>query len=525
MFTSSSFNTVQQICKEETPAISKVLKNADWYWAHVPKKYHKDKTAESLEEHIHLVLKKFEKAVLAYGLDPVIDRLIADYIEANFEQSKLLLVGNYVKRLFVHIVAFHDHGKVNVNFQARPDKMNNPRFDERPSELQHFHSALGAYIYLAKYIQDIHSNTAFDTKDKALLGHTVVAFSYVIFKHHSSFLNKKEVEDNLLFSEKQATEMKEYLDAYLYDVHPALLKDFHKKIARLIKQCRDKVQQAFTIVSLVRLGFSLLTASDYMASGEYMLDLQLDNFQVLTQQRVEELYQTVAKAKYFPNSKSLNYNRFAYEALDGYQLQNPKLGSNQNLNILRKEMAIEVLRNIRANTHRNLFYIEAPTGGGKTNLSMLAMVELLKANPELNRVYYVFPFTTLITQTYQSIIDTLGLSPNEVVALHSKSGFKQYQSDAEEVDARYGNAQLNFVDNLFVNYPFCLLSHIKFFDVLKGNKKSTNYLLHRLANSVVIIDELQSYNPHHWDKIIHLIQQFAHYFNIKFILMLSLIHI
>ena len=70
-----------------------------------------------------------------------------------------------------------------------------------------------------------------------------------------------------------------------------------------------------------------------------------------------------------------------------------------------------------------------------------------------------------------------------------------------------------------MNYPFCLLSHIRFFDILKTNEKETNYLLHRLANSIVVIDELQSYNPSHWDKVIYFIRQYAEKFNIKFILM------
>ena len=39
------------------------------------------------------------------------------------------------------------------------------------------------------------------------------------------------------------------------------------------------------------------------------------------------------------------------------------------------------------------------------------------------------------------------------------------------------------------------MSHVKFFDMLKTNRKEANYLLHRLANAVVGIDELQTYNP------------------------------
>jgi len=43
--------------------------------------------------------------------------------------------------------------------------------------------------------------------------------------------------------------------------------------------------------------------------------------------------------------------------------------------------------------------------------------------------------------------------------------------------------------------------------------------MHRLANSIVIIDELQTYSPSEWDKVIYFINKYAKYFNIKFILM------
>ena len=64
-----------------------------------------------------------------------------------------------------------------------------------------------------------------------------------------------------------------------------------------------------------------------------------------------------------------------------------------------------------------------------------------------------------------------------------------------------------------------LLSHIRFFDILKSNSKDLNYLLHRLSNSLVIIDEIQSYPPNTWDKITYFIVNYAKYFNMKFVVM------
>jgi CRISPR-associated endonuclease/helicase Cas3 len=199
--------------------------------------------------------------------------------------------------------------------------------------------------------------------------------------------------------------------------------------------------------------------------------------------------------------------------LNGYQFTYPTEPNNENLNKLRQELSIEVIQNIRKNKDKKVFYIEAPTGGGKTNLSMLAAAELLKQHQEISNIYYVFPFTTLITQTYHALKETMGLTEDEIIQLHSKEGFK------EKADGEYGREKQNHIDYLFLNFPVALLSHVKFFDVLKTNGKESNYLLHHLANSIVVVDELQSYPPKIWDSLIFFIQNYAHYFNIRFILM------
>ncbi len=205
----------------------------------------------------------------------------------------------------------------------------------------------------------------------------------------------------------------------------------------------------------------------------------------------------------------------------------PRGNGGAVLNELRQRMTLEAIAQIRKNATHRLFYLEAPTGGGKTNISMLVAAELLKLNPELNKVFYVFPFTTLITQTNKAILETWGLTTDEVALMQSKAGFQEKygnketeNGDGEELeDGKYGKDKLNYLSNLFGFYPICLMTHIRFFDMLKSNEKDTIYLMHRLANAIVILDEMQSYNPELWAKMIYLIEQYAHFFNIRFILM------
>jgi CRISPR-associated endonuclease/helicase Cas3 len=160
---------------------------------------------------------------------------------------------------------------------------------------------------------------------------------------------------------------------------------------------------------------------------------------------------------------------------------------------------------------------------------MLAVAELMRANPELNKVNYVFPFTTLITQTHKSIKETLLLEDDDMALLHSRTGFQvlaesdKNQSGDEDNESRadgvYGDNKRDYLQNLFVLYPFTLMTHVRFFDILKSDRKDDIYLMHRLANSVVVLDELQSYPPKQWDKMLHLLNQYGQFFNIRFILM------
>lgn len=521
MSMSNSYKTVPDILRE-APSLSGYLKNADHYYAHTPRDPSSSSTPETLSEHIELVNAYFKKLTGIHKLDGIINRLISSYLlEHNCKDQQ---VGEYAKLLFVNTIVFHDFGKINENFQAAENKMNNPHFKGKEivdSPISTRHSSLGAFIYLGKHLNDI--QRAFKGKNQGLLAMCCFMLSYLIFKHHSKKLND-DYDYTICFSQDlkncNAGEfkafMKKYIEAYQFEVGPTVYR-FLAEPELFQNNDYRKLITSFSLYTLSKLNFSLLTASDYLATNQYMNGIPVDDFGILTKTRIDEIYGHLTQGEWLNQTeRKRNFNKDTYQDIENYTFCNPKEENGTNLNILRKEMAIEVIRNIRKNLNKNLFYIEAPTGGGKTNLSILTTMELLKAHKgKYNKVFYVFPFTTLVTQTYKSIRETLGLREDEVVELHSKAGFKEKQQD----DARYGGEKLNYINNLFVNYPFSLLTHIRFFDILKTNEKETNYLLHRFANSIVVIDELQSYNPSHWDKVIYFIKQYAEKFNIKFILM------
>ncbi|MXV38204.1 CRISPR-associated helicase Cas3' [Flavobacteriaceae bacterium Ap0902] len=516
---SNSYKTVSEIIEEwkKDYNFAILLKDAENYYAHTNP--YALPPYETLEEHIDLVLIYFDKLCKIHQLDRIIYGLIYEYLQIVDLESPILQL--FIKKLFVFTIVYHDHGKVNENFQASQEKMNNIYFkgkENLDNAIGTHHSTLSSYIYLNHLLDDAIVLFKHNKKEQKCAITIALLFSYAIYLHHSKYLYN-DYWEKIIRESKKVEHFESYLKIFNKKLNNPQVSSILGNLEILKREkFTSPFEKSFPLYQLIRLNFSLLTASDYLATNQYMSGFPVEDFGVLSESRIDELYNEVKNNEWINKSMGkVNYNKKTYDELNTLSLdKKPIEKSNQNLNLLRQQMATEAIRNIRNHPNQSIFYLEAPTGGGKTNISMLLTLELLKNNKNLNKVYYVFPFTTLIDQTFESIKENLDLNDYEIVALHSKASFNN-SSDAE--DDQYGTQKKNYINRLFVNYPFCLLSHIRFFDILKTNVKETNYLLHRIANSIVVIDELQAYSPEHWDKVMYFIAQYARAYNIKFIIM------
>lgn len=482
------------------------LPEACKYLAHLPN--NESDPAETLGEHMDLVLNYFERLCYDHDVETILERLIA-----NLKVTQLR--SDYLKLLFVEAIAFHDFGKVNENFQFLRMRNNKFRFNSKVSiKPPHGHSELGAFIFIVHHLENIDASEYTD-EDKVWLSTVTLMFANSILLHHTSRIDKPPIErikQTTLFNNIDAIET--YLNNYGMQ-QPDVTKYYFNNIEAIKNQFESEY---FDLWLLLRLNFSLLTSADYMATGHYMDKRGKDFYSsgTICNALRKRITENARKTEHY------NSEAFRLSEILNYQFIHPirKDGEGLNLNILRLEMAIEVIRTIRAKSDKHFFYLEAPTGGGKTNLSMLVTSELLDKNSELNKVFYVFPFTTLVTQTHIAIKKTLGINDEETALLHSKAGFQFKNGKSEEEnDGLYGNEKVDYINNLFALYPIILLTHIRFFDILKSNHKETIYLMHRLANSIVVMDEMQSYSPSEWDKMLYFINNYSEIFNIRFVLM------
>ena len=490
--------TFNEIISESIIPLEKDLLNHSKYFAHTKNDL---ASRESLKDHTDLVLEYSLKLIQANNLESIIDRLITQTINDSSLQDQNT-AQNYLKELFIKSIYSHDFGKTNENFQRA--KMKNPLFQNViANNIDSKHSILSAYLFTADSFKHIFNSTL-NNQDKNYLFVYTLLFTHPILKHHG-WIDDASV---IPFEKDIIESLKVYLQIF------ENLRNLNDRFSNFL-QSKDtviswvgKLNLGFSFFALLKLNSSLLTASDYYATNEFMVNIRCDDFGIINESLREKIISGVSEIYY---NKEMYYKFDYYNSLSFTELNE---FSNTNLNLLRQKLSSEVVNGVRNTIEKRLFYIEAPTGSGKTNLSILVLAELLKNRKDTSKIFYVFPFTTLITQTFKFLKENLHLKSSEIAEIHSKAPFNK-----KEDDAIYGNERKNYIDNLFVNYPISLVSHIKFFDILTSNEKESNYLLHRIANSIVIIDEIQSYNPSEWDKVNYLIQKYSETFNITFIIM------
>jgi len=502
----NSFNSFESFSEifEKTPFLDRRLPDYQIYYAHIDPL----KAPELLSDHVKTTCSYTLRLITEHGIEPVVHNLIRPFLD-GYDDITWQQTGNFIKKLFFNAIVYHDYGKINENFQVK--RMNNAHFKvNRKNKIDSRHSILSAYLYIAEHLKELYENSYFTEEIKKKLFLLTFLFANNINRHHASYIDMVvDYPDELIRSLKSYLSVlsMEFEDRFLLNVFQNF-QSYRKDYIRcfLSEKCR------FPLYALLKLNFSLLTASDYYATFSYKQDVHINDFGILSQAEKE------CFVNQFQVSKSYNHELFAKkDFFINYPFENLQTCCPENLNILRKKLLAEVLDSIQTHRDKNVFYLEAPTGSGKTNLSLAAALEIFKAFPEINKIFYVFPFTTLITQTAQTIKETLNVTDDQLIELHSKAGF--HSKNEERNDGSYGAEYVNYIDYLFVNYPVTLLTHIKFFDILKSNDKDANYLIHRLANSIIIIDEIQSYTPAHWDKIAYFITQYADYFNMKVIIM------
>ena len=149
---------------------------------------------------------------------------------------------------------------------------------------------------------------------------------------------------------------------------------------------------------------------------------------------------------------------------------------------------------------QGLFTLNAPTGSGKT-LAMLAWaLEHCRAHGHLSRIIVVLPYLTIMEQTAQVYRKGLaGWLPGElrsraILEHHSLASWKSvpFAKQPDDEQERNGSSPRFLAENW--DAPIIVTSTVQFFESLFASSPSACRKLHHIANSVILLDEVQTLN-------------------------------
>jgi CRISPR-associated endonuclease/helicase Cas3 len=490
--------------------ISKLINNKVPFYAHK-----KPGKLETLNEHTDLCEKYFKKIIVSRNLEDIFLNFEKIYLKNISEEAKELF-----RELLINTVLFHDIGKINPVFQKK-NMENNIKGSEKFSQIGSKHSIISSVLYIDYYIKRVTKLPKSDVNEILLF---LYLNAYVIAKHHGDldvfykflklFEGGKEDEDDR--DGYNVLEIFKDNDREVYNHDLTLNSGMGKKSCGIVKQYlvkRTEDSNGIYIYIYEKLLFSLLVASDFYSTTEFMNEVELEEFGDI--EGIEEFYDIYKETKIYKTIRK-------YEQKE-YKEKND-LAYEKNINILRTEMFLDAEKELEKNSENNIFFLEAPTGSGKSNVSMNLSFKLLEQNKNLRKIYYVYPFNTLVEQNLKSLQKIFSENKeifNKIAVINSISPIKMDEAKKkgkyEEDDYNYyAEALLN---RQFLNYPIVLTTHVSIFKTMFNSSKESAFAFHQLANSVIVLDEIQSYKNIIWTEIITFLKAFGNLLNIKVIIM------
>lgn len=441
-----------------------------------------DSKKERYNQHAEKTALIFE--YLLKDQEEIISRLFKD-LNINLSLSDF-------KSILRDLVNFHDLGKLNPKFQIK--KLGNQSFPpiKIPDETTTNHSHLSAFLLATSLLEK------YDFMENS----SILIIPYIILGHHTGVKNPHEanlvgddfdssISTLIKFPEVFKLEnekLEEIINTLGSNEYSGIYKDFLNILSDL---------ESSSLSILYNLIYSNLIISDFIATAYAFED-------------VESLKEDLSEF-----NRRINENMLAVmmEKFEKRQVEYANSIDKSGLNKYKKEMFDEAKKNLNNALVKNkrVFFLKVPTGGGKTNTSLGLALEILKSK-RANRLIYALPYINILEQNYEFLQEVFNLSEPEDTR-------KIYSGTETIFDVTDEEKEKILTDDDFYNYPVICTTNVSLFNsIIKFNKKH-KYRFSALANSIIILDEIQSLSPEYWPEFNYLINEIADKLNIHIIIM------
>ena len=146
---------------------------------------------------------------------------------------------------------------------------------------------------------------------------------------------------------------------------------------------------------------------------------------------------------------------------------------------------LESCRTHGAESDPGIYTLSLPTGAGKTISSMAWALEMAIRNHH-DRIIYVIPYTSIITQTAMVFREIFG---EENILEHHSEVVVEQQTEDDKSDEQM--SRLKFLTENW-DAPIILTTNVQFFESLFASKPAKCRKVHNIANSVIVMDEVQA---------------------------------
>ena len=192
----------------------------------------------------------------------------------------------------------------------------------------------------------------------------------------------------------------------------------------------------------------------------------------------------------------LNENGLAKQALEKLKIYIDNKAGQPNpsatLNDIRQELLQSCLQKAQQKT--GTFTLTAPTGSGKT-LSMLSFALQHALENGLERVIMVVPYLSIIEQTAQVYRDIfVDFDDDFILEHHSMAGLGVENAKTDAEGDHEQEQQIKRQRLLSENWdaPIIITTSVQFLESLFSNRPSSCRKIHRIANAVILFDEVQT---------------------------------
>ena len=194
--------------------------------------------------------------------------------------------------------------------------------------------------------------------------------------------------------------------------------------------------------------------------------------------------------------------------LERLQAHRHKFDPSGELNQLRNGVFADCLA--KAREPAGFFSLTVPTGGGKTLSSMAFALEHARQHG-MQRVIVVIPYLSIIEQNAAEYRKVLDPEHRGVVIEHHSAVAARDEEEEKRVRSHEEMAAENW------DAPIIVTTSVQFIESLFSNRTSKCRKLHNIANSVVLLDEVQTLPSHLLNPLLHVLRDLKEHYGASFV--------